>query len=131
MNLLLDTHVLIWWMKNDPRLGKISRTLLRSGANTMWVSSASIWEISIKASLNRLSVPAAFAEFAASDLDRGGFRRLTITFEHALAVRDLTLHHGDPFDRMLVAQAKCENLALLTADSSLAGYGIHTVDALT
>lgn len=104
MNLLLDTHVLIWWMKNNRRLGRQARALLRSSSNTIWVSSASIWEICIKASLRRLSVPESFAEFAAQDLERGGFRQLTITFQHALAVRDLPLHHGDPFDRMLIAR---------------------------
>jgi|SRR5579872_177786 len=130
MNLLLDTHVLIWWMRNDRRLGKVTRELLQSSKNTLWVSSASIWEICIKASLRRLSVPDSFPEFAAEDLERGGFRQLTVTFQHALAVRSLPLHHGDPFDRMLIAQAKCEDLALLTGDSTLAAYRIRTVDAL-
>ena len=117
-------------MRNDPRLGKTARAHLRSSGSALWVSSASIWEICIKASLRRLSVPPTFSEFAARDLEQGGFRQLTITFEHALAVRDLPLHHGDPFDRMLVAQAKCEDLTLLTADSGLAAYRIRTMDAL-
>ena len=131
MNLLLDTHVLIWWMSNDGRLGAAARATLQSRDNTIWVSSASVWEICIKTSLRRLSVPPSFADFAARDLDRGGFRQLTITFEHALAVRGLPLHHKDPFDRILIAQAKCEDLTLLTADSALAVYRIRTVDALT
>jgi PIN domain nuclease of toxin-antitoxin system len=130
MNLLIDTNVLIWWMKNNRRLGRNAQALLRSGENSIWVSSASIWEICIKASLRRLTVPESFSEFAAEDLERGGFRRLDITFQHALAVRHLPLHHSDPFDRMLVAQAQHENLALLTADSALAAYRIRTVDAL-
>ena len=131
MNLLLDTHVLIWWMKNEPRLGRVAEALLESSDNIIWVSSASVWEICIKASLRRLSVPPAFADFAGEDLERGGFRQLPVTFEHALALCGLPLLHRDPFDRMLVAQAKSENLSFLTADSALAAYGIRTVDALS
>jgi PIN domain nuclease of toxin-antitoxin system len=131
MNLLLDTHALIWWIKNNPRLGRKAYNLIYSPATTVWVSAVSVWEISIKAALQRVATKKAFYEILPEELDRQGFRPLPITFQHALAIRELPLLHGDPFDRMLVAQARHEGLALLTADSALAAYRIRTVDALT
>ena len=80
MNLLLDTHVLIWWSKNSPRLGSQTRKLIRSPENSIWVSAASIWEISIKASLGRLKLHESFAGVMSRDLERQGFRALPISF---------------------------------------------------
>jgi PIN domain nuclease of toxin-antitoxin system len=129
MHLLIDTHVLIWWSKNSPRLGSQARKLIRSPENSIWVSAASIWEISIKASLGRLKLHESFAEVMSRDLERQGFRALPIGFRHALAVRDLPHHHADPFDRMLIAQAQCEELTLLTADRAIFDYEVAVLDA--
>jgi PIN domain nuclease of toxin-antitoxin system len=129
MNLLIDTHVLLWWSRNSPRLGRQARVLISSPQNSVWVSSVSIWEISIKASLGRLELSGLLSARIPEDLERHGFIALPITFPHALAVRDLPLHHRDPFDRMLIAQARCEDLTLLTADPAIAAYDVRTLDA--
>ena len=131
MNLLLDTHTLIWWIKNDPRLGRQASALIYSPETTVWVSAVSVWEISIKASLQRVATKQSFYDVLPGELDRQGFRPLPVTFTHALAIRDLPMIHKDPFDRMLIAQAQCEGLTLLTADSALAAYPVPTMDALT
>jgi PIN domain nuclease of toxin-antitoxin system len=95
----------------------------------VWVSAVSIWEISIKAALGRLDVKRNAADELADEMERSGFRRLPIEFEHAFAVRELPLHHADPFDRMLVAQAQCEGLTLITASGIIGDYGVPTLDA--
>jgi PIN domain nuclease of toxin-antitoxin system len=129
MNVLLDTHVLLWWLKDTGRLGAETRQLIRSPATSIWVSAASIWEISIKAALGRLELREPFTEVMPRELERQGFRPLPITFQHALAVRNLPLHHADPFDRMLIAQAQCEDLTLVTSDPRIRDYDIRTIDA--
>jgi PIN domain nuclease of toxin-antitoxin system len=129
MNVLLDTHVLLWWLKDTRRLGPAARHLIRSPGTSIWVSAASIWEISIKAALGRLELREPFTEVMPRELERQGFRPLPITFQHALAVRNLPLHHADPFDRMLITQAQCEDLTLVTSDSRIGDYDIRTIDA--
>jgi PIN domain nuclease of toxin-antitoxin system len=129
MNVLLDTHVLLWWLKDTGRLGPETRRLIRSPGTSIWVSAASIWEISIKAALGRLELREPFTEVMPRELERQGFRPLPITFQHALAVRNLPLHHADPFDGMLIAQAQYEDLILVTSDPTIWDYDIHTIDA--
>ena len=126
MNVLLDTHVLLWWLKDTGRLGAETRRLIRSPGTSIWVSAASIWEISIKAALGRLELREPFTEVMPRELERQGFRPLPITFQHALAVRNLPLHHAD----LLIAQAQCEDLTLVTSDSRIRDYDIRTIDAL-
>src|SRR5687767_6642583 len=115
MRILLDTHVILWWIRNNMRLGKRTRQLIQSNETLVWVSSVSIWEISIKAALGRLDIKEPFERESQAEMERSGFRPLPVTFDHAFAVRKLPLHHADPFDRMLVAQAQCEDLVLVTA----------------
>jgi PIN domain nuclease of toxin-antitoxin system len=103
--------------------------LIRSPGTSIWVSAASIWEIGIKAALGRLELREPFAEALPRELERRGFRPIPITFQHALAVRNLPLHHADPFDRMPIAQAQCEDLTLVTSDSRIGAYDIRTIDA--
>lgn len=129
MNLLIDTHVLIWWSKNSRCLGRQAKELISSPHNLVWVSSASVWEISIKAALGHLELSGSLAAKIPGDLEHHGFSALAITFAHALAVRDLPLHHRNPFDRMLIAQARCEDLTLLTADTAIMAYDVRTIDA--
>ena len=129
MNFLLDTHVLIWWMEGSSKVGNRAKKALLDSDAAVWVSAANIWEISIKAALGRLDPfdpPEDWASMLANEL---GVRSLPITFRHADAVRHLPLHHSDPFDRILIAQARCENLTLVTVDSSIEAYGIRTLDA--
>ncbi len=121
MRLLLDTHALIW--AAEERLGGAARTAIEGAADEVFVSTASVWEIEIKRALGRLHTPADVAGL----VDESGFERLSITFEHASAAGRLPLLHGDPFDRMLVAQARVEGLTLATADEQLQRYDVQTL----
>jgi PIN domain nuclease of toxin-antitoxin system len=127
MNLLLDTHALIWWMEDSPRLGQGARKAI-ADANTRSISVVSAWEISIKTAIGRFRLNVDPAE-SIFELMTRGFQPLAIQFRHAWAVSDLHLHYADPFDRMLVAQAKCEGLTLVTADPQMAAYGVPILDA--
>ena len=116
--LLLDTHLLLWAVSAPQKLSLATRK--RLDACEVFISAASIWEVSIKAAIGKLDAdPAALL----AEIEPAGFRLLPVTGEHAAAVARLPPIHNDPFDRMLVAQAKTEPLLLLTNDAALAGYG--------
>ena len=127
MRVLLDTHLLLWALSQPSKLSSAIRKQIISAE--VYVSAASIWEISIKSSLRRLELSGLLLEKIPEDLERHGFSALPINFRHALAVHDLPFHHSDPFDRMLIAQAQCEDLVLLTADPSIMAYDVRTLDA--
>jgi PIN domain nuclease of toxin-antitoxin system len=122
--LLLDTHVLLWWLTKDVQLRKAARTAITDAA-VVYVSAASAWEMAIKAATGKLRVP--------GDLERQisshQFLELPVTIAHGVAAARLLRHHGDPFDRMLVAQASLESLVLLTNDEKLAAYGVPVMIA--
>jgi len=117
--LLLDTHVFLWWRANDPSLKAAARTAIAE-ADAVFVSAATAWEAGIKAARGRLEIPDSVE---AGVLD-SGFERLPIRFAHAEAAAALPLHHADPFDRMLVAQAQVEALTFVTHDRRLATYEV-------
>jgi len=119
MRLLLDTHVFIWAVTANRRLKPAQRAWLES-AEEIHVSSASIWEVAIKAQLGKID---ADADELAAAITNSGFVELAVTARHAAAVSRLPLHHGDPFDRILVAQAFTEPLRLVTVDRLLCAYG--------
>ena len=119
MRLLLDTHLILWWLNNSPELPAEALRLIADPENTIFVSTASIWEISIKQSLGKLDLPDTFDK----ELDGSGFEILTVRARHARATSELPPLHRDPFDRMLLAQATVERLILLTADSQVGRYG--------
>lgn len=121
MNLLLDTHVALWAITDSPKLPLKARELISSPKTNVWISSASIWEIAIKHALGRGDMPIS-SQDALRYFSDSGYRRLPIEAEHALAVEDLPAHHGDPFDRMLVAQALVEPMRLMTHDAMVALY---------
>ena len=125
MNLLLDTHVLIWALTNDPTLSVPARASIVDGANTVFVSAATAWEIAIKRSIGKLQAPGNYEE----ELERHRFTPLDITTAHALAVEHLPPIHHDPFDRMLVAQAMLEKLTLVTRDPRILQYGVSAIQA--
>lgn len=125
MRLLLDTHVLLWWLKDDDRLGVHVIAEIERSDNDVVVSSASAWEIAIKRALGKVKAPDDLAE----QLVANNFTPLPITVEHAVAAGALPLHHRDPFDRMLVAQAQEEQLTVVTADPRFASYGVDVFDA--
>lgn len=118
MRLLLDTHAFLWWCGDDPRLGDVERRAIRDGANEVFLSAASVWEMAIKQELGRLQVP----EPASAAVARLGFEPLPIAFAHAEATTLLPPLHRDPFDRLLVAQARTEGLTLVTSDPLIREY---------
>jgi PIN domain nuclease of toxin-antitoxin system len=118
VRLLLDTHTFLWWCGDDPRLGDVERQAIRDGANEAYLSAASVWEMAIKQALGRLQVPEPVSAAAA----RLGFEPLPIAFAHAEATALLPPLHRDPFDRLLVAQARTEGLTLVTSDPMIRAY---------
>jgi len=122
LNLLLDTHVLLWWLADSPRLSRSGRTAI-AASDLTYVSAASAWEIEIKKSLGKLFAP----DDLEATLSAYHLRPLPVTVAHAIAAGRLPRHHGDPFDRMLIAQAKLESLTLVTRDGRLKDYGIRVL----
>jgi PIN domain nuclease of toxin-antitoxin system len=126
MRLLLDTHALLWWLLESPKLPESWRLALASPENDVYVSAASIWEIAIKRSLGKLQLPAQ--EDIASLPERCHFDSLSCTAIHAARTEALPWHHRDPFDRMLVAQSLCEKLDLVSADPAMRDYEVSLFD---
>lgn len=124
MRLLLDTHIVLWAMLDDARLpAGLCETITQS--ETLCISAATVWEVAIKSGLGKLAVPADLFIRAAS----AGVQSLPISWEHAQAFQDLPLHHADPFDRLLIAQAKCEGLTLVSVDRRFREYEVDLIDA--
>lgn len=123
--LLLDTHALIWWMNGSSQLGPLSKQLIAERNNQIYVSAASIWEMSIKRQMGKLEVP----DDLDSIIDELGFDKLDISLFHAEQAGNLPTHHKDPFDRMLIAQAQAEGLQLLSSDVHFPKYNINLFDA--
>ncbi|MDN6859293.1 type II toxin-antitoxin system VapC family toxin [Pseudomonas sp. CAN2814] len=121
MRLLLDTHVLLWVLTDDPRLTANTRKLILAEETDLFFSAASIWEISIKNALKRADFPYD-PSIVRQALLENGYNELPITGEHSIFVGTLPALHADPFDRMLVAQANVEGMLLLTHDSKIEGY---------
>lgn len=119
MKLLLDTHVLLWWLANDASLPKTAAELIADPENVVFVSAVSLWEIWLKQSLGKLRLPVDFEERLTAE----AFESLPLTASQTREVAVLPWLHRDPFDRMLLAQARRENLTLLTADEVVARYG--------
>ena len=125
MNLLLDTHVLLWWLDDHPTLSTKARKVIADGGNLVFVSAAVVWEMRIKAAVGKLEIPPDFQEV----LTQQPFQMLAITVEHAHGVGELPAYHHDPFGRMLVAQAKVEGFTLITRDTQLKKYKIPIIKA--
>jgi len=125
MKVMLDTHVLLWWLHDDPVLSERTRRIIANSKNAVFVSAAAIWEIRIKHALGKLRIPPDFREVLANQ----PFLFLDITVDHAHAVGNLPDHHRDPFDRMMVAQADAERLTIITRDDKVKQYDIPTINA--
>jgi PIN domain nuclease of toxin-antitoxin system len=123
VRLLLDTHVVIWALGDDRRLGRTARSAIKDVTNAVYVSAATAWEMALKSALGKLDVPPDIRDW----IDRSAFSALPIEMEHAFASASLPLHHRDPFDRMLVAQAQLEDLTLVTGDPQIARYEVATL----
>lgn len=120
MRLLLDTHVLLWWLAGDPRLGTTMQETIGDHTNNVLVSAASAWEMSIKSALGKLSMPDDLVQ----ELGRQGMSELAVSIEDGLAAGALPRHHDDPFDRLLIAQARRHGLVLASADSRFGAYDV-------
>lgn len=121
MRLLLDTHALLWWAADDKRLKPPERDAVGHEDSIVWVSAASIWEISIKRRLGRIELASVDLE---RELARSNFLELPIVWRHAEAAGSLPRHHEDPFDRMLIAQAQTEQLVLVSYDPAFRDYEV-------
>ena len=126
MKVLLDTHVLLWFLNGDKKLSKQQNEFIESSKNLKFVSIASLWEISIKLSLNKLRLPLDLKSFIQL-IDQNGFLILPIELEHIIAISDLEFIHRDPFDRILIAQSLAEKLTLLTNDEDIVKYRVKTI----
>jgi PIN domain nuclease of toxin-antitoxin system len=129
VNLLLDTQALLWWRHGTKKLGPRARATITRDATDVRVSAASAWEIATKFYAGRLTLPAPAEAWMVAALDDSGFRPLVITVEHAVAAGALPQVHGDPFDRMLIAQAQIESLTIVTSDAVFDGYDVKVLDA--
>ena len=127
MRLLLDTHTFLWWVAASGELSRRAKSAVGSARNECFVSVASGWEIAIKVSLGKLRIDGALDRFLPEQLAANGFRALAIDLKHAARVATLPFHHRDPFDRLLVAQALEEDLAMVTADPVVVKYGVKRV----
>ena len=125
MNLLLDTHALIWVLEDNPTLSEQARNAIINGKNVVFVSAATVWEMSIKQSMGKLEVPDNVKE----EMELLRFTPLEITFEHAKLAGQLPNIHKDTFDRMLIAQAKLEGLMLVSGDRIIKQYDVKLLKA--
>jgi PIN domain nuclease of toxin-antitoxin system len=125
VRLLLDTHVLLWWLDGAERLSEQAANAIGEAGHEVLVSAATLWEISIKQSTGKLRIDGDLGQHMRDQW----FRELAINGDHAAEVRDLPWHHRDPFDRMLVAQARYEGLTLVTADSAMDAYDVRKLPA--
>jgi PIN domain nuclease of toxin-antitoxin system len=125
VRLLLDTHALLWWLADDPSLGEEARAGISDPRSSVFVSAATVWEISIKQALGKLEAPSDLLR----QIELNRFEPLSMTVSHAYTAGALPPHHDDPFDRMLVAQAMMEGLILLTRDPRMSLYGVGTLAA--
>ena len=128
MRILLDTHAFLWWAsERGARLSDRGRDLLGDGTNEVALSLASVWEIAIKVGVGRMDLPDAVERYIPERLRHDGFELIPIKLRHAFRAGALPRIHGDPFDRMLVAQAQVEGIPILTADPAISRYDVETI----
>ncbi|WP_446010963.1 type II toxin-antitoxin system VapC family toxin [Candidatus Electrothrix sp.] len=125
--LLLDTHTFLWWVENSPQLSDNALNIIQDIENECFLSLVSSWEMSIKAGIGKLKLTCSVQEYVPQHLAANQFRQLDISFRHVTGVESLELHHRDPFDRLLAAQALEDNLILVSADRIFDRYGVERV----
>lgn len=121
--LLLDTHVLLWWLADDTSLGRKAKAAIMDDRNEVYISAATTWEISIKKALGKLGAP----DDIDTIVEEENFSKLPITLYHGQMAGMLPPHHRDPFDRMLIAQAQSEGLTIVTSDKMFSNYGVRVM----
>ncbi|MDQ3713935.1 MAG: type II toxin-antitoxin system VapC family toxin [Acidobacteriota bacterium] len=124
MKLLLDTHTLLWFIAGSASLSAYARTLIEDASNEKFVSIVSIWETAIKVSIGKISLSAPFDVLFPHQLQINGFELLPVKVEHTSVITTLSFHHRDPFDRLLIAQAIEEKIALVSVDEVFDDYGV-------
>jgi len=126
MNLVVDSHVVLWWFSRSRQLSDPARRNMENPDNRVYVSAAVAWELAIKVNLGKLDAQKLVADFP-KFLQEEGFHRLAISTDHALRAGMLPRHHSDPFDRVLVAQAQALNCPIVSADARLDSYGVRRI----
>jgi PIN domain nuclease of toxin-antitoxin system len=129
VKLLLDTHVWLWWNTEPEKLAQRTHRQIKNARNEVFLSSASVWEMAVKKRLGKLPLPEPVVAYVARRLGTDDIKAIAVTYEHAAAVETLELLHRDPFDRLLIVQARHEGMRLLTADDQVLAYGVPAVDA--
>jgi PIN domain nuclease of toxin-antitoxin system len=127
MRALLDTHAFLWFNMNDPRLSEVARNLIADGRNEIFLSAASAWEIAIKVGRGRLTLPEPPDRYVGSRITEYRIQPMPILLSHAVAVFRLPDIHRDPFDRLLIAQSRLEEIPLITGDEYIRKYDIATI----
>jgi PIN domain nuclease of toxin-antitoxin system len=125
MRMLLDTHALLWFLLDDPRLSSTAKAAIADPANDIEVSPASYWEIAIKIRIGKYKLPQPYEAFFEAQLLDNDFRVLHIEPKHTGRLVDMPFHHRDPFDRLLLAQALVENIELISGDATFDPYGVR------
>lgn len=125
MNVLLDTHTFLWFVLDTPELSVSAKALIEDPETNIFISPASFWEIAIKVRLGKLDLHASYDDFMYRGIVGNDFALLPIEPKHTSLLTRLPLHHRDPFDRLLVAQAKVENMAIVSTDGALDAYGVQ------
>lgn len=125
MNLLLDTHALLWYAGGSKRLSTAAREAIESEDNFKWVSLASVWEMAIKISAGKLQVDEPLEEFVSTQVAPTGFGLLPLRLAHVVGVVSLPFHHRDPFDRLMASQCLSEGLSLVSTDIVFEKYGVE------
>lgn len=124
MRLLLDTHTFLWFVTNDPLLSPTAKSLVIDSTNVILVSPASYWEVAIKVRVGKYPLQVPFEQFFNEGIEGNDFSILPIGIQHASVLANLPMHHKDPFDRMIVAQAIAESLSVLSIDAAFDPYGV-------
>jgi PIN domain nuclease of toxin-antitoxin system len=127
MKVLLDTHTFLWFSSDDPSLSSSARARIEDGRNDKFLSVASIWEMALKIAIGKLDLGAELGDLVTTSAERNGISLLDVRKEHALGVVGLPLHHRDPFDRLLVAQALVEGMVILGRDPAFDAYPVRRV----
>lgn len=127
MRVLLDTHAFLWWIENDANLSATARDIIGDETNEIFFSAASSWEIAIKRQTGKLELPTNLEQFITTQLADNNFTVLPIQMSHTLGIYHLPLYHRDPFDRILVAQSRLEQMPILTVDPLIRQYDVKTL----
>lgn len=125
MRILLDTHTFLWLANESQPLSSVATSLFTCQQHDFCLSMASLWEMAIKIKIGKLHLPAPMKQFVADQLPKNGITILPIELPHVIAVADLPLHHNDPFDRLIIAQALVENHAIISVDNRFDEYGVQ------